>query len=150
LVEVQVAPGRHAESRAFAEATVSFQQKPDSPRQRLAGSVQVAFDAGLATVRAAASHAVQTAYALNRMVEVKEKVITLTDQGKAEEARRELESLAAAQQQLSASYANAAVAEIAEDVSLEAERLRVHGMDNASRKSYRADNLQLSRQQARP
>lgn len=150
LVEVRVAPGRHAESRSFAQVEVSFQQKPDMPRARIAGKVQVEFDADLSTVRERANHEVQADYALNRMVEVKEKVIELTDRGQDDEACRELESLAAAQLELSESYANAAVAKIAEDVSLQAERLRVHGMDNASRKSYRADNLQLSRQQTRP
>jgi len=150
LVEVQVAPGRHAESRSFARAEVSYAQKSGMPRQSLAGSLQIAFDADSESVRAQANHEVQADYALNRMVEVKEKGIELTDRGDDEAARQELESLAKSQRTLSEHYANRAVADIAEEVSLEAERLRAHGMSNATRKSYRADNLQLSRQQSRP
>jgi len=149
LVEVQVAPGQHAESRAFAKAEVSYAQKVGQPRQRVAGTLQVAFDADFEAVRAQANPQVQADYALNRMVEVKEKVIELTDRGENAAAQKELELLAQSQRSVSAHYANPAVAEIAEEVSLEAERMRTEGMSNATRKSYRADNLQMSRQQIR-
>ncbi len=73
------------------------------------------------------------------MAEVKEEVIRLNDEGRAAEAQQKLEALVTSQRQMSASYANAAVAE----------EFRRNGMDNATRKSYRADSLQIMRQQKR-
>ena len=150
LVEVRVDPGRAAESRELARAELSYRTEAGAARVQLDKNVNVAFTGDLKVVRAEANHQVQTDYSLNRLAEVKEGVIRLNDQGRTEEAQRELESLAASQRQMSASYANAAVAKLAASVEAEAEEFRRNGMDNAARKSYRADSLQISRQQKRP
>lgn len=150
LIEVQVDPGREAESRELARAELSYQTQVGSPRIQLEKDVNIAFTREMKVVRAQANHQVQTDYSLNRLAEVKAEVIRLNDEGKAKEAQRELESLVASQRQLSASYANAEVAALADEVAAEADELRRRGMDNATRKSYRADSLQISRQQKRP
>lgn len=150
LIEVRVQSGRSAESRELARAELSYQAEVGAPRVRFSDDVQVTFTRDQEVVRERANRQVQTDYSLNRLAEVKEKVIELNDQGREDEARHELESLAASQRELSVSYANAAVGALAEKVEAEAEQLRVHGMDNATRKSYRADSLQISRQQQRP
>ena len=150
LIEVQVDPGRNAESRELARAELSYQTKAGSARVQLAKDVNVVFTGDMEVVRNEAIHQVQTDYSLNRLAEVKEKVIELNDQGRAEEAQHELASLVAAQRQMSESYANSEVAALADRVEAEADEYRRRGMDNATRKSYRADSLQISRQQKQP
>lgn len=150
LIVVQVEPGHEAESRELARAELSYLTQAGASRIQLKKDVNIAFTGDIKVVRAQANHQVQTDYSLNRLAEVKEAVIRLNDQGRAKEAQRELESLVASQRQLSASYANAEVAALADQVEAEADEFRLRGMDNATRKSYRADSLQISRQQKRP
>ena len=149
LIEVHVEPGRRGESRKLAQAWLSYREEANAPRVRIGGDLQIGFTDEMKMVRESANHQVQTDYSLNRLAEVKERVIELHDAGREEDARRELSSLASVQREMSVRYSNAAVGALAEQVDEEAELLRARGLDNAARKSYRADSLQISRQQKR-
>lgn len=149
LIEVRVEPGRRGESRKLAQAWLSYREEADAPRVRIGGDMRIGFTDEMKVVRENANHRVQTDFSLNRLAEVKERVIELHDAGRKDEARLELSSLASAQRKMSASYGNVSVGALADQVEEEAELLRSRGLDNASRKSYRADSLQISRQQKR-
>ncbi len=149
LVEVEVAPEQAGVRRELAHAQVSYQTEANAPRVQRESKVSVSFTRDEAEVRARANQQVQADYALNRTAEVKDAVVLLADAGRMAEAQAELDSFYQAQSEVGSAYGNAMVSAQAEEVRLEAERLRREGMDNAARKSYRADSLQIIRQQKR-
>lgn len=147
LVEVEVAPSPMGSSREIAHAVVTYATGADGPRSQVETRSEVNFTTDERLVRERANQQVQADYALNRTAEVQDEIVRLTDAGQMEAAKAELELLYTTQAEIGAVYGNAMVAGQAAKVRAEAHRLEREGMDNATRKAYRADSAQIVRQQ---
>ena len=110
---------------------------------------QVSFSAREQDVVDHANQDVQVAYAENRIAEAKDEVISLVDAGRQEDAAARLESVSSSLGVMAKLFGNSRVERLAAPAAVEAERVKKEGLDNVTRKAYRADNAQTVNQQTR-
>jgi Ca-activated chloride channel family protein len=99
-------------------------------------------------VISSADHKVQADYAVNMMAMAKDQAIELADKGRKDEAAAVLRLRTAELKTIGDVYSNGTVQSFAAAAAPEAERLQREGMDNAKRKSYRAESQQTKTQQS--
>jgi Ca-activated chloride channel family protein len=148
LVEVEVNSASAGAEREVARATLSYEDTLTQKSSTLKATAGVRFAASESEVIASANRQVQTDYAVNATAMAKDAAISLVDSGRREDAARVLQQRNAELKKLADTYRNAAVADITAKNEKEADRLQSQGLDNAARKSYRAENMQTINQQS--
>ncbi len=148
LIEVQVAPRAAGSELRIAEARVRYEDAVAQKTASASASRTVTFTSRRDEVVRSANFAVQADYARNVLAEAKDRAVTLADANRKEEAAAQLREKAEALRAMAAPYGNASVAAVASESMDEAEALRRDGMDNARRKTYRAESVQVKTQQS--
>lgn len=148
LVEVEVAPNAAGVEREIVQARVNYEDALSQRAITLSGKRSVQFSASRETVVQSADHQVQTDYAINVIAAAKDEAVALVDANRRAEAGALLWERSAKLKEIGSLYKNAAVEQAAAAAQPEAERLAREGLDNAARKSYRADSAQIRAQQS--
>ncbi len=148
LVEVEVSPSASGHEREIARAQVSYEDTITRRTSTITAQRTVQFSKDRAVVVGSANHQVQTEYAYNVMALAKDKAIELVDAGRRQEAAVLLETRTAELKTIGDVYNNSTVSTYAAAAAPEADRLKREGLNNAQRKSYRADSQQVKTQQS--
>lgn len=149
LIEVEIDPGKAGTGRNLATAMVEYDDLSGARMHSAAVESQVSFSRREEEVVANANLEVQSDYAENRIAEAKDEMIALVDAGRREDAAERLRSVSSMLSSLGSRYGNEKVQAMAAPAAKEAERVERDGLDNVSRKSYRAENSQIRNQQTR-
>jgi len=148
LIEVEVSPSTNGAEREIARAEVTFEDPIGGRQERISARRTVRFATDRQTVIASANLAVQTDYARNVTAIAKDTAVVLVDGQRKEEAARQLRARSRDLELIAKTYGNAAVLGIASANAAEADRLERDGLDNVTRKAYRAESTQTTNQQA--
>lgn len=148
LVEVEVSPSESGSEREIARANVRYEDALNSRTATLTAQRKVQFSADRKVVISSADHQVQADYAVNVLALAKDQAIELADKGRKDEAAAVLRLRTAELKEIGDVYSNGTVQSFAAAAAPEAERLQRDGMDNAKRKSYRAESQQAKTQQS--
>jgi len=148
LIEVEVAPAREGEEREIARARMNCEDALDRRPLSLSASRRVQFSNSQEAVVQSADKKVQADFAANVLALAKEEAVALVDAGRKDEAAAVIRQKAAELKSLGATYGNAAVAGCAAAAAPEADRIERDGLDNVTRKAYRAESSQVRNQQA--
>ena len=148
LIEVEVDPTEAGAEREIARARVSFEDALTQRNAILTATRKVQFSGRREVVVASADHRVQTDYAQNVIAVAKDKAVELVDDGRRDEAAKEIRQKAAELQAMAETYGNASVKQAAAAMAPEAYKLEQDGLSNAERKAYRADSAQTRNQQS--
>ena len=148
LVEIEVVPPESGAECEIARARVSYDDALTRRNATLTAARTVQFSRSRSVVISSADHQVQADYAQNVIALAKDKAVELVDNGRQDEAAQEMRRQAEALQKLADTYGNVSVSAAAATMPAEAEKLERDGLDNAARKSYRAESSQVRSQQA--
>ena len=148
LIEVEVSPSADGDEREIARAEVTFEDPTVGRQQRISTRRTVRFATDRQTVIASANLTVQTDYARNVAAVAKDAAVVLVDGQRKDEAARQLRARSRDLEIIAKTYGNAAVLGIASASAAEADRLEREGLDNVTRKAYRAESTQTTNQQA--
>ncbi|HUJ43665.1 MAG TPA: VWA domain-containing protein [Opitutaceae bacterium] len=148
LVEIEVVPPESGAECEIARARVSYEDALTRRNATLTAARTVQFSRSRSVVISSADHQVQADYAQNVIALAKDKAVELVDSGRQDEAAQEMRRQAEALQKLADTYGNVSVSAAAATMPAEAEKLERDGLDNAARKSYRAESSQVRSQQA--
>ena len=147
LVEVEVSPSEAGAEREIARASVSYEDALNRRTATLTAQRKVQFSSDRNVVVSSADHRVQADYAVNVLAMAKDQAIELVDQGRKNEASALLRQRTDELKKIGDVYRNTSVQSYAAAAAPEAERLKRDGLDNAQRKSYRAESQQVKTQQ---
>jgi len=147
LVEVEVSPVAAGAEREIARASVRYEDAITQRTSTITAQRKVQFSTDRKTMISSADHRVQADYAANVLAVAKEKAIVLVDSGRKDEAATLLRQRVQELKKIGEVYSNVAVQASAAAVAPEAERINREGLDNAQRKSYRAESQQVKAQQ---
>jgi Ca-activated chloride channel homolog len=148
LVEVEVARTPAGAQREIAKASLSFQDMVAQRPVTLKASGAVRFTTQQKEVIASVNLQVQTDYAVNLTAEVKDSAVGLVDASRRDEAARRMRESNLKLDAMAKTYHNADVQNLVSANAVEADRLERDGLDNATRKTYRAENAQTTSQQS--
>lgn len=148
LVEVEIAPSSAGSEREVARARLTFENALDLRPVTLRASGKATFTAHERDVIASANHRVQADYARNITVMAKDAAVELVDDNRRDEAARVLRQRSAELEKMARVYGNAEVQAVVVENKQEADRLESAGLDKATRKSYRAESVQVKNQQS--
>ena len=148
LVEVEVSPSRPGAEREIARARVNYEDAINQRSASVTAQRNVQFSYDRKVVVSSADHQVQADYAVNVLAVAKDKAIALVDSGRKEEAAALMTARSDELKKIGDEYRNSAVQASAALAAPEAERLKRDGLDNAQRKSYRAESEQVKAQQS--
>lgn len=147
LIEVEVSPSEAGSEREIARANVSYEDALNRRTTTLTAQRKVQFSSDRKLVITSADHRVQADYAVNLLAVAKDQAIELVDKGRKEEAAGLLRQRTDELKKIGDVYNNATVQSFAAAAAPEAERIKRDGLDNARRKSYRAESQQVTTQQ---
>lgn len=148
LVEVEVAPSRAGEERDVAKASVAFEDAVTQRAVTVTARGSARFTGVEAEVITAANRQVQADYAVNVTALAKDQAVSLVDANRRDAAARELRERNLELEVMAKTYSNAAVMKVTVENKKEADRLERDGLDNAQRKTYRAESSQMRSQQS--
>ncbi|HUL53318.1 MAG TPA: VWA domain-containing protein [Opitutaceae bacterium] len=148
LVEVEVTPPESGAECEIARAHLSYEDALTRRNTTLTAARTVQFSRSRSAVISSADHQVQADYAQNVIALAKDKAVELVDAGRQDEAAQEMRRQAADLKKLAETYNNARVSTAAAAFAPEAQKIERDGLDNAARKSYRAESSQVRSQQA--
>lgn len=148
LLEVEVDGGVDGRERELAAAEVTFDDPIAGSSGRLQARQTVRFASDERKVVASANLSVQTDYAKNLTAVTKDEAVVLVDAQRRDEAARRLRARNQDLERMAKTYHNSAVREIVTANAAEADRLERDGLDNVTRKTYRAENAQTTTQQS--
>lgn len=148
LVEVEVSSNSAGAEREIARARLSYDDAINrrAVTQDVAGKVR--FTEKRAEVVASANLKVQADYARNVTAMAKDAAVDLVDANRRDEAARQLRERNQTLADMASTYKNSEVQSLVTANAAEAEKLETSGLDNVSRKNYRAENAQTVRQQS--
>ena len=149
LIEVEIEPGQAGTARDLASAFVEYDNMGGTRVMTAEVESQVSFSTRDEDVVASANQKVQADYADHRIAEAKDEVIALVDAGRRDDAAERLRDVSSMLSSMGSRYGNERVQAMAAPAAMEAERVEKEGLDNVSRKSYRAENSQVRNQQTR-
>jgi Ca-activated chloride channel family protein len=148
LVEAEVTPPESGTESEIARARVSY----DDPRTQhtitLTASRRATFSRNRQAVIDSADRQVQADYAQNVIAVTKDRAVELVDGGRQDEAANEMRRQAVELQQMAQTYGNTSVLSAVAPMAAEAAKIEAGGLDNAARKTYRAESAQTKNQQS--
>jgi Ca-activated chloride channel family protein len=148
LIEVEMAPARDGEEREIARARMNCEDALNQRALTLSAVRRVQFSSSNDAVIRSADKKVQADYAANTIAMAKDEAVALVDAGRRDEAAAAIRQKAAELKSMGATYGNPAVAAYATGAAPEADRIARGGLDNVTRKAYRAESSQVKNQQA--
>jgi len=148
LVEVEVSPAKSGSECELARASVRYEDAANGRTTTLTAQRKVQFSSDRKVVISSADHRVQADYAANVLAVAKEQAIELVDKGRKDEASALIMKRTAELKTIGDVYSNTSVLTVAAAAAPEAERIKREGLDNAQRKSYRAESQQVRAQQS--
>lgn len=148
LVEVEVQPGSVGAELEIARASVAYEDTLTQRTYTARANGVVRFTTDRSAVVASANHQVQADYAFNVTALAKDAAVAQVDANRRDEAARQLRERNAELKRIAEVYGNVTVQSLVTKNAAEADRLEVHGLDNGSRKTYRAENAQTTSQQS--
>ncbi len=148
LVEVDVSPSRAGAEIEIARARVSYEDALSQRATTLSARRSVHFSESRAVVVKSADHKVQADYAANVIAVAKDEAIALVDSNRRDAAAAVLRERSEELQKLADTYGNAAVGQVARAAAPAAAKVERDGLDNAERKSFRAEAAQTLNQQS--
>ena len=148
LLEVEVPQGNHNQSISLANISVSFDSGKSEERQTHKTKIKCTFSDDEKVVNESVNEDVIVAYVDNQVAEAKDQAIQLADEGRHEEAVRELKKLnfkIEAQNRVwgSSSISNKNVQFLDEVEELD----QAEGLSNENRKAWKSSNYQVQSQQ---
>lgn len=148
LVEVQV-PSQAPETTLELARARAVYEDIASRKQVTTGEEQVAvsFSAESTAVEASLNRKVQVEYMHNVLALTQEEAIRLSDEGRPAEAAVRLRDTAQEYYRVGADMQDADMMRRAKEIEVQADTIQERGLDNRSRKSFRADSYQIMRQQ---
>ena len=148
LVEVEVSPAKSGSECELARASVRYEDAANGRSTTLTAQRKVQFSSDRKVVISSADHRVQADYAANVLAVAKDQAIELVDKGRKDEASALIMKRTAELKTIGDVYSNTSVLTVAAAAAPEAERIKREGLDNAQRKSYRAESQQVRAQQS--
>jgi len=147
LLEVEVDPAAPGESREIAEARVSYTDALTRKPGRAVARAEVKFSEEERAVNESANVTVQRDYHLNLNALAKDRAVSLSDKGEADEAVQELKKAGEALREAGERFRDPVLLEKAEETEEEAARIQDEGMSKTRRKALRTDSYQERHQQ---
>ncbi len=148
LVEVEVTPPESGAESEIARARVSYDDALTQRNTTLTAARSVKFSRDQQAVIDSADHKVQADYAQNVIAVTKDRAVELVDSGRNDEAAKEMRRQAGELQKMARTYGNESVMAVAADIPAAAGRIEQEGLDEAARKTYRAESAQTKNQQS--
>ena len=148
LVEVEISPTEAGSERKIAEARVTYEDTIRQRRVTATAERKAHFTLDRARVIGSANFKVQTDYAKNVIALAKDRAVALADANQKEEAAKELRTTAEKMKEMAKTYHNTAVLAVTSKSAADADRIESRGLDNVSRKTFRAESAQTKNQQA--
>jgi Ca-activated chloride channel family protein len=146
LIEVELPPGRNAETREVALARVNYESLISRMAEQAEGRVSIRYSADERRVEESVNRDVNREVVLNIIAETKDRVVELADRqdlpGAAQALREQRTELGRRAKDLDAET-QAQVEQLEED----AQKLEREGMDADDRKNFRSDSFQMRNQQ---
>jgi Ca-activated chloride channel family protein len=147
LVEVEAPEGTEGQALEIASARVSY----ENPLTGAAGSVSASAKAGFSgnseKVEKSVNAEVQRDYELNLNVLAQEQAVALSDQGKKQDAARELDKAARRLREVGQKNNDASLLEKADKMERLAPRIEQEGLTANERKTLQTDSFQMKNQQ---
>jgi len=148
LIEVEIASAAAGTEREVARARLTFEDAVAGRAVTVKAAGAVRYTASEKEAVKAANRSVQVDYARNVTAMIKDDVVVLVDAQRKEEAARQFLARNRELEKMATTYGNAEVKSVVSANVAEAERIARDGLDNAARKTYRAENAQVKSQQA--
>lgn len=148
LVEVEVAPAESGAELEIARASVSYEDAFEQRSARLSAGRRVQFSGSQAAVVKSADHRVQADYAANVIALAKDEAILLVDSNQRGAAAALLRERTQELSKMADTYGNGALGQAAAAVAPMAAKVERDGLDNAERKTMRAEAAQTMNQQS--
>jgi Ca-activated chloride channel family protein len=148
LVEVDVTPPESGAESEIARARVSYDDALTQRNTTLTAARSVKFSRNQQAVIDSADHKVQADYAQNVIAVTKDRAVELVDSGRNDEAAKEMRRQAAELQKMATTYGNEGVLAAAAAMPAAAGKIEQEGLDEAARKTYRAESAQTKNQQS--
>ncbi len=149
LVEVDVPATEARQTRRVAQAKVDYNNALTEAHDQSVASVDVCFSAEDAEVQKSANLTVQQDTLRNVTAETRNKAIELSDQGQQPAAAQALREQAQALNDYAAFNGVPAMAEEADKLNREADRVEAGGYDRALRKGARTESANVIQQQSK-
>ena len=148
LLEVEVPEGNHDQSISLANVSVSFNSAQGEKRQSRKTKIGCSFSKDEKVVNESVNEDVIVAYVDNQVAEAKEQAIQLADEGRHEEAVRELKNLNFKIEAQNRVWASSSISQKNDQFLDEVEELdQAKGLSNENRKAWRSANYQVQSQQ---
>ncbi len=147
LVEVKLPKSQPGSKIKIAEAEVQYDNPFSKTRETAQGISYASFTTDKALVEKSANLGVVKEYELNLKALTQEKAIKLSDEGKPQEAAKQLKESAVKLEALGQKYQDQELLKEAEDTAAQAEQIEEKGMSNKDRKVLRTKSYQLKNQQ---
>jgi Ca-activated chloride channel family protein len=147
LVEVEISGGVSGEKKDIAFAQVSYENPFTRKNEATSGQVTASFSKDREEVRKSTNIGVYREYQLNLDAVAKDKAISLSDEGRKQEAVVELKQSASRLRQAGKDFGDESLLEKADAVEEQAAALEAEGMTKRQRKAMRTESFQMKNQQ---
>jgi Ca-activated chloride channel family protein len=147
LLEVEIAGEYSGRTREVALARVSYDNPFTQRKEQAMGRATVRFSEDRDEIRQSTNVPVLREYQLNLNAMAKEKAIFYSDEGKTEEAVRELKKSASQLRAVGKAVGDQELLEQAQEADNQAAEIETRGMTKKSRKILRTESYQMKTQQ---
>ena len=147
-MEVEVPEGNHDQSISLANVSVSFNYAQGEKIQSRKTKIGCKFSKDEKVVNESLNEDVIVAYVDNQVAEAKEQAIQLADEGRHEDAVRELKKLNFKIEAQNKLWASSSISRKNDQFLAEVEELdQAEGLSNENRKAWKSANYQVQSQQ---
>jgi Ca-activated chloride channel family protein len=147
LLEVEVPATAASRTREVAQAHCTYESALDNRTQESKGAATARFSTDEQDILRSVNRDVQTEYAANSNAVLTNRVVELTDQGKANDAVKILIQRSSELEKQAEQYNNLALRSQSKELKIKADRLKSEGMGKSMRKWFRAESYQTINQQ---
>ena len=147
LVEIELPESRKGQIMEIARATVRYEDPITRQNVISSGSAVAQFSENREKVQQSTNIDVVREYQLNLNALAQEEAISLSDEGKKDQAVQALKSSAAKLKSIGAAFSDDVLLEEAAALEMRAETIKKEGMSKKSRKLLRTDSHQMKNQQ---
>jgi len=147
LIEVEIPVGKNGEKKDIAYVNVSYENPFTQKKETSSGRVYARFSKDRIKVKKSTNIAVQREYYFNLNAISQERAISLSDEGKKNEAVSELKRSANKLKEIGQEHNDEELLKRAEEMEIQAGQIEKQGMTKKYRKVLRTDSYQMKNQQ---
>jgi len=147
LIEVEIPVGKNGEKKDIAYVNVSYENPFTQKKETSSGRVYARFSKDRIKVKKSTNIAVQREYYFNLNAISQERAISLSDEGKKNEAVSELKRSANKLKAVGQEHNDEELLKRAEEMEIQAGQIEKQGMTKKYRKVLRTDSYQMKNQQ---